>query len=80
MLNCVNILGYSRIGLIISKKYIKKSHERNLIKRLIRESFRIHQHMLYSMDFIVIFKKKEFIFNNNIVTKLLNKLWYNYYC
>lgn len=35
-----NNLGYARLGLAISKKMIAKAHERNRIKRLLREDFR----------------------------------------
>jgi ribonuclease P protein component len=48
-----NSLDYPRIGLAISKKNIKFSHQRNYIKRLIRESFRLRQNELPKMDFIV---------------------------
>ncbi len=35
-----NDLSYSRLGLAISKKMLTRAHDRNRIKRLIRESFR----------------------------------------
>lgn len=36
----------SRLGLAITKKKVKRAHERNRIKRLTREYFRLHQHQL----------------------------------
>lgn len=36
----------SRIGLAITKKKVKRAHDRNRIKRLTREYFRLHQHQL----------------------------------
>ena len=36
----------NRLGLAITKKKVKRAHERNRIKRLTREYFRLHQHQL----------------------------------
>ena len=36
----------NRLGLAITKKKVKRAHERNRIKRLTREYFRLHQHKL----------------------------------
>ena len=36
-----NSLGYSRLGMAVSKKNLPKAVDRNRIKRLIRESFRM---------------------------------------
>ncbi|MEZ5497879.1 MAG: ribonuclease P protein component [Steroidobacteraceae bacterium] len=49
-----NNLGAARIGLAISKRAIgKKSVDRNRIRRLIRESFRLNQHQLPAVDVVV---------------------------
>lgn len=39
------------------QKHVKRAHERNRIKRLTRESFRLRQHELPAMDFVVVAKK-----------------------
>lgn len=78
ILSRYNGLGYPRIGLIISKKSIKYAYIRNRIKRLIRESFRLHQHILLSLDFIVMVKKKIININNHTLTEILEKLWYRH--
>ncbi len=36
----------SRLGIVVSKRVLKKAHERNRIKRLVREVFRLHKHGL----------------------------------
>ncbi|MEF3192899.1 MAG: ribonuclease P protein component [Halothiobacillaceae bacterium] len=37
-----NELGYARLGLAIARRHVKRAHERNRIKRLARETFRLH--------------------------------------
>ncbi|MEI4259800.1 MAG: ribonuclease P protein component [Candidatus Dasytiphilus stammeri] len=73
-----NFLEYPRMGICISKKVIKSAHERNRIKRLIRESFRLHQNYLKSIDFIVIIKKSLINKNNHSILNILKILWTNF--
>ena len=49
-----NKLNFSRLGLAIAKKNVKKSTDRNKIKRMIRENFRREQHFLGAIDFVVL--------------------------
>jgi len=74
-----NLLGYPRLGLSISRKNIKHAHNRNLIKRLVRETFRLLQYKLLSMDFVVIAKKNILYLNNKKIIDMLNSLWLNYH-
>ena len=43
----------SRLGLVVAKKKVRRAHERNRVKRLARESFRLHQHQLGLLDIVV---------------------------
>ena len=70
ILGRMNTLGHPRIGLTVAKKY-----ERNRIKRLTRESFRLSQHSLPAMDFVVIAKKGVQELDNRALTEILEKLW-----
>lgn len=54
MLARCNALGYPRLGLAISRKAAKLAVERNRIKRVVRESFRLHQGELGGVDIVVI--------------------------
>lgn len=75
ILGRLNSLGYPRIGLAVAKKHVKRAHERNRIKRLTRESFRLHQHTLPAIDFVVIAKKGVADLNNRALREALEKLW-----
>lgn len=43
----------SRLGIVVAKKKVRRAHERNRIKRIARESFRLHQHDLDLLDIVV---------------------------
>jgi len=51
-----NNLSHPRLGLAISKKCAKKAVDRNRIKRLFRESFRLNQDRLPAVDIIAMCK------------------------
>lgn len=44
----------ARLGLVVAKKHIRRAHERNRIKRLVRESFRQRCRHLPPLDIIVL--------------------------
>ena len=47
----------SRLGLVVAKKKVRRAHERNRIKRLTRESFRLNQHNMDDIDIVVMPKQ-----------------------
>ncbi|WMY95828.1 MAG: ribonuclease P protein component [Arsenophonus sp.] len=78
ILGRLNTLKYPRIGFTIAKKNIKLSHDRNRIKRLVREYFRLHRDKLPSMDFVILVKKNVVNLNNQEITKKLGYLWFRH--
>lgn len=64
-----------RLGLAIAKKTIAKAVHRNHIKRLVRESFRHHQHSLQGIDIVVLAKKGLQDRNNSEIQHSLTKHW-----
>ena len=72
ILGRLNSLGHPRIGLTVA---VRRAHERNRIKRLTRESFRLRQHELPAMDFVVVAKKGVADLDNRALSEALEKLW-----
>ena len=75
ILGRLNSLGHPRIGLTVAKKNVRRAHERNRIKRLTRESFRLRQHELPAMDFVVVAKKGDADRDDRALSYALEKLW-----
>ena len=67
-----------RLGLTVAKKHLKRAHDRNRIKRLCRESFRLLQHKLPHWDFVIVAKKGIGNLDNQTLTHTLNKLWHRH--
>lgn len=76
-----NELGYPRIGLSIAKRYVRRAHDRNRIKRCVRETFRVYQNDLLSLDFVCVVCSKEVLYlkNCNLIREL-KKLWFHHRC
>ncbi len=70
-----NNLEHPRLGLTVAKKHLKRAHERNRIKRLCRESFRLLQHELPPCDFVIVAKHGIGRLDNRTFTETLTKLW-----
>lgn len=48
----------ARLGIVIAKNRVKKAVNRNLIRRVIRESFRHQQQALKGLDLIILLRSK----------------------
>ena len=75
LLAAQNGLGFSRIGLAIAKKIIKKAVDRNLIKRTVRESFRLQRQTLGSIDIVVLARQEALLAPPVALRKSLEKHW-----
>lgn len=70
-----NDFDHPRLGLAIAKKNIKKAVNRNVIKRTVRENFRIQQQRLGSMDIVVLARKEAVDAPLELLRKSLERHW-----
>lgn len=68
-----NTIEHARLGLAISKKMVAKSHDRNRLKRLLRETFRTAA--LPNLDVIVLAKRGVAGVQNSILISHLSGVW-----
>lgn len=65
----------AKLGLVIAKKNVRHATQRNRIKRIIRESFRLRQHQLPAIDTVVLARRGLDRLDNSELHALFNKLW-----
>ena len=70
-----NELDTARLGITVPKKKVKNASDRNQIKRIVRESFRLQRHQLPNVDIIVIAKHGIGKMDNRALAEQLDKLW-----
>jgi ribonuclease P protein component len=70
-----NSQDHPRLGLAITKKIIKKAVRRNAIKRAVRESFRMQQHNIQTIDVVVLARKDALDASSSALSKSLAKHW-----
>ncbi|WP_097459513.1 ribonuclease P protein component [Mangrovitalea sediminis] len=68
-------LSHPRVGLVFSKKNLKLSVQRNRIKRLVRETFRVQQSTLPELDIVVLGRRGLDTLDNRDVILILDRLW-----
>lgn len=67
-----NNLGFSRIGIIVPKKLVRLSAERNRYKRLVREQFRHVKESLPDFDMVLLLNRKA---NEQEIMQGCNRVW-----
>ncbi|MBO2927916.1 ribonuclease P protein component [Metapseudomonas otitidis] len=70
-----NALDHPRLGMVIGKKSVKLSVERNRLKRQIRESFRHNLELLAGWDIVIVAKRGLGDLENEELKQQFGKLW-----
>ena len=67
--------GHPRLGMAVASKLAGGSVERNRIRRVVRESFRLHQHELPAVDLVVNARPKSRGATNGELRAGIEELW-----
>lgn len=70
-----NKVKYPRLGIVASKRKIKKAVSRNRIKRVVKEAFRMQKSRLPSFDVVVIAKLHSLEVDNQELYECIKKLF-----
>ncbi|WP_295802297.1 ribonuclease P protein component [uncultured Microbulbifer sp.] len=70
-----NGLDHPRLGLVIAKKHVRNATDRNCIKRIARETFRLQQQRLFPLDAVVLARPGAAELDKDELAKIFNKLW-----
>jgi ribonuclease P protein component len=70
-----NEFDHPRLGLAIAKKNIKKAVHRNVIKRAVRENFRMQKQSLGNIDIVVLARREAVDAPLELLRKSLEKHW-----
>ena len=66
---------HPRLGFVISKKNVRLAVNRNRVKRIIRESFRLNQQHLPPCDLVILARKGVDQLENDAIHRLISKSW-----
>ena len=69
-----NSLGYARVGFVLSKKMVPGAVERNRVKRVLREFFRLNQSLFGSMDVVFVAKKGSEMLDYSLAEKEIGEI------
>lgn len=65
----------ARLGLALAKRHIARAVDRNRVKRVLRESFRLRRHGLDGFDIVVLARGSTATFDNRTLFAQLDNLW-----
>ncbi|MES1941648.1 ribonuclease P protein component [Salinisphaera sp. T5B8] len=65
----------ARLGLALAKRRIARAVDRNRVKRVLRESFRLHRDRLATVDIVVLARSRTATMSNAVLFDQLAALW-----
>lgn len=71
---CRNDFQRPRLGIIVSKRNAKKAVDRNRVKRVIRESFRLYKNKLPNNDYVICLRNMKSV-DKTALRKTVDLLW-----
>jgi ribonuclease P protein component len=69
-----NDLSHPRVGIIVGKKHVAKAVQRNRIKRVARDFFRLNQSLLGGLDIVILVRNNLSTIDNSKITQQLDRL------
>ncbi|MFM1895678.1 MAG: hypothetical protein RLZZ385_752 [Pseudomonadota bacterium] len=70
-----NELEHARLGLVIGKRHVPKATERNRIKRVLRNAFRLNQKLLQGLDIVILARSELASLDNKMLAMRIDTLW-----
>ena len=70
-----NDLNKSRLGLVIAKKNLKFAHQRNRVKRLLREYFRLQRSQFAHYDLVILTRRDIAVLSKTDIIRLRDDLF-----
>lgn len=75
LVNCRNELEHCRLGLSFSKRHFSRAVDRNRLKRVARETFRLNQDKLMPCDVVAVGYRGAELLTPTEQYQLFNQLW-----
>ncbi len=66
---------HPKLGIMVNKRFLKRAVDRNRLKRVIRESFRLYQTELKELDIIILLRSECSGLDKKIWRDDIDKLW-----
>ncbi|MFZ2315808.1 MAG: ribonuclease P protein component [Gammaproteobacteria bacterium] len=70
-----NSLPHARLGVIVAKRHFKRAVDRNLLRRLVKESFRHYCDKLPGLDIVFMFRARYQVIDKSNIRKEIDSLW-----